>query len=226
VDLNMANLAAAANIVFIDLLLAGDNAVLIALAVRRLSPRETRLGIFVGAGAAVLLRVVLTLFATQLMQVPFLKMVGGALVIWIAVKLLTQAEESHGPGHEAQTLLQAMWMVVVADLTMSLDNVLAIAGASHGRFELIVFGLLLSIPLVVFASSWLSGLMARYPWIVIIGAAILGWVGGEMILTDGWISKQIHVDRIWHYAIPALAALAVVAAGKWLMRKPVVDSAV
>lgn len=225
-DLNMASLIAATNIVFIDLLLAGDNAVLIALAVRRLSPRERRLGILIGAGAAVLLRIVLTLFATQLLRVPLLKLVGGALVIWIAVKLLTQGEESHEAGHEAQTLMQAMWMVVVADLTMSLDNVLAIAGASQGHFELIVFGLLLSIPLVVFASNWLSRLMARYPQIVAIGAAILGWVGGEMILTDSWVAERIHVEGAWHYVIPALAALAVVATGKWLTRKPVVDSAV
>lgn len=224
--LNVANLLAATNIIFIDLLLAGDNAVLIALAVRKLSPREKRMGILIGSAAAVMLRVILTFFATRLLQIPFLKLAGGAFVLWIALKLLTQAEEDHEPGHEAQDLLQAMWMIVAADLTMSLDNVLAIAGAAGGRMELIIFGLLLSIPLVVFASSWLSTLMAKYPAIVLIGAGILGWVGGEMMLTDRWVESRIRLEHVWHYLIPAACAIVVMITGRIITRKPVVDSPV
>jgi YjbE family integral membrane protein len=173
------------NIVWIDIILAGDNAVVIALAVRNLPARQRLLGIVMGAGAAVLLRVGLTSIATQLLTVQFVQLVGGVLIIWIAFKLLKQNE---GPVHEggqgASGLWQAVWMILVADVTMSLDNVLAVAGAARGHFGLLIFGLALSIPLVVFASNFISKLMARYQLVVFIGAAILGKVGGEMMLTD------------------------------------------
>ncbi len=211
---------AALNIVFIDILLAGDNAVLIALAVRQLTPRDRRIGIVSGAAGAVVLRVILTFFATKMLAIPLLKLGGGVLILWIAVKLLIQDSEQHGGGKPAASLLQAMWMILVADLTMSLDNILAIAGASKGHLELVVFGLALSIPFVVFASNWLSGLMERYPVIVLIGAAILGKVGAEMILTDPWLAAQVHLDHWVEYAIQAATALGVVFVGKWLSRRP------
>jgi YjbE family integral membrane protein len=173
------------NIVWIDIILAGDNAVVIALAVRNLPARQRMLGIVAGAGAAVLLRVGLTAIATQLLTVRFVQLAGGVLIIWIAFKLLKQNE---GPpqenGQGASGLWQAVWMILVADVTMSLDNVLAVAGAARGHFGLLMFGLALSIPLVVFASSMISKLMAKYQLVVFIGAAILGKVGGEMMLTD------------------------------------------
>lgn len=178
-------LLAILNIVWIDLVLAGDNAVVIALAVRNLPARQRLIGIIAGAGAAVLLRVALTFVATQLLAIRFVQLGGGVMILWIALKLLRQNEgapEEVGAG--ARGLWQAVWMIVVADITMSLDNVLAVAGASRGHFGLLLFGLALSIPLVVFASNLISRLMARFQIVVFIGAAILGKVGGEMILSD------------------------------------------
>jgi len=178
-------LLAILNIVWIDLVLAGDNAVVIALAVRNLPARQRLIGIIAGAGAAVLLRVALTFVATQLLAIRFVQLGGGVMILWIALKLLRQNEgapEEGGAG--ARGLWQAVWMIVVADITMSLDNVLAVAGASRGHFGLLLFGLALSIPLVVFASNLISRLMARFQIVVFIGAAILGKEGGEMILSD------------------------------------------
>src|SRR5215203_2860977 len=173
-------------IVWIDIVLAGDNAVVIALAVRNLPPKQRKMGIVLGAGAAVALRAVLTALTTQLLTVPYLKLIGGLLILWIAFKLLRQGEATHDADKEggAQGLWQAVWMILVADITMSLDNVMAVGGAARGSFALILFGLALSIPLVVFGSNLISKLMARYQIIVFIGAAILGKVGGEMIMTD------------------------------------------
>lgn len=172
-------------IVWIDIVLAGDNAVVIALAVRNLPPDKRKMGIVLGAGAAVGLRAALTAVTTQLLTIPYLKLIGGVLILWIAFKLLRQGEGEHGDGKDGATnLWQAVWMILVADVTMSLDNVMAVGGAARGSFALIIFGLALSIPLVVFGSNLISKLMARYQVIVFIGAAILGKVGGEMIMTD------------------------------------------
>ena len=212
-------LLAALNIVFIDILLAGDNAVLIALAVQRLSAKERRLGILVGSLGAVVLRVALTFVATKLLAIPFLKIVGGVLILWIAVKLLSQGGGDEEGGESASNLLQAMWMILVADVTMSLDNIIAIAGASKGHMELVIFGLLLSIPFVVFASSWLSRLMDRYPVIILIGAAILGKVGAEMILTDPWTHGFIHLPQWAEWAVQAVFAVGVVWLGKVFFQK-------
>lgn len=173
------------NIVWIDIVLAGDNAVVIALAVRSLPPRQRRMGIVLGAGAAVILRGVLTVATTHLLSVPFLKLVGGLLILWIAFKLLRQNEgEQESDKVGAQGVWQAVWMIIVADITMSLDNVLAVGGAAGGHNTLIIFGLALSIPLVVFGSNLISQLMSRYQIIVFLGAAILGKVAGEMMMTD------------------------------------------
>jgi YjbE family integral membrane protein len=180
------------NIVWIDIVLAGDNAVVIALAVRGLPPRQRMLGIVLGAGAAVMLRVGLTFVATQLLTVRFVQLVGGILIVWIAFKLLRQNEAQHGDeGDGARGLWQAVWMILVADVTMSLDNVLAVAGAARGHFGLLLFGLALSIPLVVFASNLISRLMIRYKIVVFLGAAILGKVGGEMMLTDPVVASRL-----------------------------------
>ena len=180
------------NIVWIDIVLAGDNAVVIALAVRNLPPKQKKLGILFGAGAAVALRAVLTAVTTQLLTIPYLKLIGGLLILWIAFKLLRQGEE-HGEGGKggANNVWQAVWMIIVADLTMSLDNVMAVGGAARGNNALILFGLALSIPLVVFGSNFISKAMARYQIIVFIGAAILGKVGGEMILTDKVVAGHL-----------------------------------
>lgn len=179
------------NIVWIDIVLAGDNAVVIALAVRNLPAKQKKMGIILGAGAAVVLRAVLTVATTHLLTVPYLKLIGGVLILWIAFKLLRQNEAHEGgEGEGAKGVWQAVWMIIVADITMSLDNVLAVGGAAGGHNALILFGLALSIPLVVFGSNLISNLMARYQIIVFLGAAILGKVGGEMMLTDPIVAAR------------------------------------
>jgi YjbE family integral membrane protein len=179
-------------IVWIDIVLAGDNAVVIALAVRNLPPKQRKMGILLGAGAAVALRAALTAVTTKLLTIPYLKLIGGALILWIAFKLLRQGQENHdAEGKGASGLWQAVWMILVADVTMSLDNVMAVGGAAGGNNALILFGLALSIPLVVFGSNLISKLMARYQIIVFIGAAILGKVGGEMMMTDEIIVSHL-----------------------------------
>lgn len=204
------------NIVIIDIILAGDNAVVIAMAVRSLPRRQRQVGIMLGAGAAVLLRVVLTFFVAKLLDIQLIKLAGGVLILWIAVKLFVEGAPEQ-VDKEAKTLLQAVWLIVVADITMSTDNVLAVAGASHGNLFLLLFGLALSIPLVVFTSNLLALLMDRYPIIIYIGAAILGRVGAEMIFTDPWIVLWLAPPTWLKYVMEAVFALAVILAGKaWL----------
>jgi YjbE family integral membrane protein len=210
------------SIVLIDLLLAGDNAVVIALAVKSLPPRERRLGTIAGAGLAVGLRILLTFFAAQLLLVQFVKLIGGALILWIAVKLLIQDTEAHEGVKEAASLWQAMVYITIADVTMSTDNILAIAGTSKGHVGLLIFGLGLSIPFVVFTSNLLSRIMDRYPVIVLIGSAILGRVGGEMIITDPWVVQAFGPPKALEYIVQAVMAVGVVAAGRWLGRRKAV----
>lgn len=197
-------------IVLIDIVLAGDNAVVIALAVRRLEKKERLWGIIIGSGLAVVLRVGLTFVAAQLLAISYVKLVGGVLIVWIAVKLLRENTGNPGDRGEAKNLWQAVWLITVADITMSLDNVLAVAGASRGSFGLLLFGLGLSIPLVVLTSSLLSRLMDRYPIIVYVGAAVLGWVGGGMIITDPVIMKIWPTEPLIHRAVELLCAALVV----------------
>jgi YjbE family integral membrane protein len=205
------------NIVIIDLILAGDNAVVIAMAVRSLPRRQRQWGIILGAGGAVLLRVVLTFFVAQLLVISFVKLVGGVLIAWIGVKLFIDGAPEQ-EDREARTLLQAMWLIVVADITMSLDNVLAVAGASKGNPFLLVFGLALSIPFVVFTSNLLAVLMDRYPIIIYIGAAVLGRVAGEMIFTDPAVVRWLAPPAWFVYAMEAVFAGMVIVVGKLWIR--------
>ncbi len=204
------------NIVIIDIILAGDNAVVIAMAVRSLPRKQRQWGIILGAGAAVLLRVVLTFFVAQILGIQFIKLAGGVLIAWIAVKLFIEGAPEQAD-KEAKTLLQAMWLIVVADITMSTDNVLAVAGASHGNAFLLFFGLALSIPFVVFTSNLLSMLMDRYPIIIYIGAAVLGRVAGEMIFTDPFVVSWLAPPAWFRYTMEAVLAVGVIVVGKlWL----------
>jgi len=204
------------SIIVIDLLLAGDNAVVIAMAVKSLTPKERKIGITVGALGAVVLRITLTFFASQLLQTPWIKLVGGALILWIAVKLLTDAAEEAAGVHHAHSLSSAIWYILVADITMSTDNVLAVAGASKGSFALLLFGLGLSIPFVVFTSTLLSKIMDRFPIVIWIGAAILGHVGAELMITDPVVHAALHPSRWLEVAVQIGGALAVLAVGKVL----------
>lgn len=203
------------SIVLIDVLLAGDNAVVIALAAKSLPPEQRKIGIGVGAGGAVMLRIVLTFFAARLLQMNYIKFVGGVLVLWIAVKLLTDSAEDPEGAKKAGSLWHAIWLILVADVTMSIDNILAVAGASKGSLALLIFGLGLSIPFVVFTSNLLSLLMDKYPIIVYLGAAILGRIGGEMAMTDPWIVGMIHPSQILVIGVEIALAIAVPAVG-WL----------
>jgi YjbE family integral membrane protein len=206
------------SIVIIDLILAGDNAVIIAMAVRSLPPKQRTKGILFGAGAAVLLRVVLTFFVSQLLLVNFIKLIGGLVILWIAVKLFIEGVPDEGMGREATTLAQAIKIIVIADITMSTDNMLAVAGASHGNMFLLLFGLGLSIPFVVFTSTLLSMLMDRYPIIIWVGAAVLGRVGGEMIMTDPFVANLLNPTEVLCYAVEASMAVGVIVVGKLWMK--------
>jgi len=206
------------SIVLIDLVLAGDNAVVIALAVKSLHGKQRTTGIIAGAGAAVALRVVLTFFVAQLLRVPFVKLIGGVLILWIAVKLFIEGAPEEKFQKEATTFWQAIRVIVIADLIMSTDNILAVAGACKGNFFLLLFGLALSIPFVVFTSSLLSLLMDKYPIIVWMGAAVLGRVGGEMIITDPWIVEKIAPSRGLQIACEIIGAVGVLAVAKLYMR--------
>ncbi len=206
------------SIVLIDLVLAGDNAVVIALAVKNLHGKQRRTGIIFGAGAAVALRVVLTFFVAQLLQISFIKFAGGILILWIAVKLFIEGAPEDKFQKPATTFWQAIRVIVIADLIMSTDNILAVAGACKGNFFLLLFGLALSIPFVVFTSSLLSLLMDKYPIIVWIGAAVLGRVGGEMIITDPWIVEIINPSKALQIACEIIGAVGVLAVAKLYMR--------
>ena len=205
------------NIVIIDLILAGDNAVVIAMAVRSLPRKQRRWGIMLGAGAAVVLRVALTFFVAQLLEISFIKLAGGVLIAWIAVKLFLEGAPEQ-EDREARTLWQAMRLIVIADITMSTDNVLAVAAASHGNLFLLIFGLALSIPFVVFTSNLLAMLMDRYPIIIYLGAAVLGRVAGEMIFTDPVVIRWLQQPQWFNYAMEAVFAVGVIAVGKLWIR--------
>jgi YjbE family integral membrane protein len=187
-------------IIWADILLSGDNAVVIALATRKLPPKQQRRAIIGGAAAAILMRVALALFAIQLLQLPWLKLVGAALLVWIGIKLMSQADEEAEVG-EADGLWAAVRTILLADLAMSLDNVVAIAAAASGaaapmRPVLLLIGLGLSIPLIIFGSTLLLKLMQRFPAIITLGAALLGFVAGELAVADtalhGWFDTNLH----------------------------------
>ncbi len=218
-ELNARFLLDALSIILIDILLAGDNAVIIAMAVRSLPPDQRRKGIMAGSAFAVVLRIGLTFFAAQLLQTQFLKLAGGLAILWIAVKLLADSGVGEEGGREAKTLWQAMWLIIVADITMSVDNILAVAAASKGNLGLLIFGLGLSIPFVVFTSRVLSTLMDRFPAIIYLGSAILGRVGAEMILTDPWIAKMIVLPHWVQLTVEVVCGVAVVALGWWLVQR-------
>ena len=207
------------SIVLIDLVLAGDNAVVIAMAVRMLPKSQRFKGIAFGAGAAVLLRVVLTFFVSQLLQIKFLKLGGGALILWIAVKLLVEGGGDESSDKEAKTMWQAIKLIVIADITMSTDNVLAVAGASHGNLFLLLFGLALSIPFVIFTSNLLSMIMDKYPIVILLGAAVLGRVGGEMMITDSWVENLFHPTKVVAYGMQIFFTVGVVVLGKYLVKR-------
>jgi YjbE family integral membrane protein len=208
-------------IIIIDLLLSGDNAVVIALACRNLPPQQQKWGIIIGAGAAVVLRILFASFITVLMLTPYLKLVGGVLLWWIAIKMVRE-EHSDETGLEvvaAVSLWNAIRVIAVADAAMSLDNVIAIAGAAKDSVLLIVLGLLISIPLIVAGSTLVMKLMTRYPVVILIGGMLLGYVGGDVIVSDPAIVDWVNASARWlHWVVPA-AGVIVVAVFGWRIMK-------
>ena len=208
---------ALSQIILINIVLSGDNAVVIALACRSLPPRQQKKAIIFGSVGAILLRVVLTFFAVYLLTQPYLKLVGAALLLWIGVGLLKGDDgEEEMEGHS--NLIAAIKTIVVADLVMSLDNVIGVAAAAKGNVPLLVFGLVISIPLIIFGSTLILKLMSRVPVIITFGAALLGWVAGEMTLTDPAVHDFVETHHYLHNILPALGAATVVAIGKWMSR--------
>ena len=207
-------------IVVIDLTLAGDNALVIAMAVRTLPRRQQRFGIFWGALGAVIIRVILTFVAAQLLRLPFLQLVGGLLLIWIAFKLLRQDSGGEATVRHGTTLPEAIRIIILADLIMSTDNILAIAGASQGSFFLLLFGLGLSIPIVVAGAAFIAALMNRYGWIVYLGAGVLGEVSGKMILEDHFIERTFgEASQPLEWGVRIGLAAAIVLIGLLLARR-------
>ena len=209
-------LLAVASIVLIDLVLAGDNAVVIAMAVRNLPGKQRLWGIALGAGAAVVVRVVATFLVAQLLNIQFIKLVGGAVIIWIAVKLLSEGADEECAEKECGSIWQAVWIIIVADMSMGIDNMLAVGAASHGNLFLLLFGLVLSIPFVVFMSNILSKLMNKYPIILWLGAGILGKVGGEMMITDPWVYGLLNPPKWVEYAVMVFFVAFVCGLSKWI----------
>ncbi len=212
-------LARLASIVIIDLSLAGDNALVIALAVRSLAPREQWQGRLWGTAAAVGLRLLFIAIVSALLQIPLLQLAGGLLLLWIAVKLVRPGGSGEGEVRGGTSLRQAIWIIVVADVTMSLDNVLAVAAAAKGDFVLVAFGIALSLPLVIWGSGLLSRLMARHTWIIWAGGGILGYVAGDMITSDPIVRSWLgaHADIV-DDPLSLLLAVALLALGWWLAR--------
>jgi YjbE family integral membrane protein len=207
-------------IVLIDLALAGDNALVIALAVRSLPARQQLLGRIWGTAGAVGLRLLFVFIVTYLLGVPLLQLVGGVLLVWIALKLVLQTDSHEGESVKAgTTLLGAIWIIIVADVIMSLDNVIGVAGAAEGDMMLVVFGIGLSIPIVVWGSGILARLMNRYPWIILVAGGVLGEVAGKMILHDHFITSRFgEASEAVEAAVRIGLALAIVLVG-WLVTR-------
>lgn len=210
-------------IILIDLLLSGDNAVVIAMACRNLPPEQRKKGILFGVAGAIILRIVLTFFAVGMLSLPYLKLVGAVLLIWIGIKLILPEDGRGADDIRADSrLLGAVKTIIIADFVMSLDNVLGVAAAAKGSMWLLGFGLLVSIPLIAWSSQLVLKLIDRFPFIIYAGGMLLGYVAGEMLAGEALFSPLVEAQPYVHGMIPVLCALLVLVAGKWLsIRKTV-----
>ncbi len=219
---------AVGQIIMIDILLGGDNAVVIALACRQLPPALRTKGILWGTAGAIVLRVILIAFALTLLAIPFLKLVGAALLLWIGVKLLApDADDAHSNIQGSDKLWAAVKTVIVADLVMSIDNVIAIAGAATGaggnhQLSLVVFGLLVSIPIIIWGSQLVLKIMDRFPIIITVGGMLLGWIAGTMAHTDPALVNYLPQNQLWSYGLGLAGAIAVYLMGMLAKRKATV----
>ena len=206
-------------IIWINIILSGDNAVVIALAARSLPPEQQRKAIMIGSGAAVVLRIGLTVVAAKLLAMPYLQIIGGLLLLWIGVQLLSEEDGDDDGEPKASNLMTAVRTILIADLVMSLDNVIGVAAAAKGDEVLLIIGLAISIPLVIFGSSMMIKMMERFPIIVVFGAGLIGWVGGETIFSDVALKEVLDANAWVHYAAAAAGAAFVVGLGKFLQSR-------
>ena len=206
-------------IVWINIILSGDNAVVIALAARGLPPAQQKKAVMFGSGAAGVLRIVLTIVAAKLLELSFLQIIGGCLLLWIGYQLLTGDEDEDGESKGTGSMLAAIRTILIADLVMSLDNVIAVAATAQGNMVLLILGLAISIPLVIFGSTLMIKLMDRFPVIVTLGAALIGWVGGETIANDNVLHGYAMGHPWLHYVAAAAGAVLVVALGKLIQAR-------
>ena len=206
-------------IIWINIILSGDNAVVIALAARSLPPHQQKNAILFGSGAAVVLRIILTVVAVQLLALSYLQIIGGLLLLWIGVQLLSENDEEEEGDVKQASLMTAIGTILIADIVMSLDNVIAVAAAAKGSTTLLIIGLAISIPLVIFGSTLMIKLMERFPIIVTLGAALIGWVGGETIISDVALKSALEANPSLHYICAAVGAVLVVGLGKFLQAR-------
>ena len=206
-------------IIWINIILSGDNAVVIALAARSLPPDQQKKAIAFGSGAAVVLRIVLTVVAAKLLELSFLQIIGGCLLLWIGLQLLTGGDEDEGASKGTGSMMAAIRTILIADLVMSLDNVIAVAAAAQGNMVLLILGLAISIPMVIFGSTLMIKLMERFPVIVILGAGLIGWVGGETIMNDKLLHGFVETNPALHYLAAVAGAALVVGLGLWLQKR-------
>lgn len=213
--------AAVFQIILIDILLGGDNAVVIALACRNLAPKQRMQGILWGTAGAIILRVVLISFALTLLNIPFLKVVGGVLLVWIGIKLLIPEDDGHGNIKGNTSIAAAVKTIIIADFVMSLDNVIAIAGAAQNahadhQIGLVAFGLIISVPIIIWGSTLVLKLIDRYPLVITAGAALLGWIAGGMLITDVFVVRQFgEQPTAVKLGAEIVGALLVVLVGRW-----------
>ncbi len=205
-------------IIMINIVLSGDNAVVIALASRSLPPQQQKKAIIFGSVGAIGLRLVLTFFAVMLLAQPYLKLIGAALLLWIGVGLL-KGDDGEGDLEAHSNLASAVKTIIVADLVMSLDNVIGVAAAAKGNVPLLVIGLVISIPLIIYGSTMILKLMGKFPVIITIGASLLGWVAGEMAISDPAVTGWMDGHQVIHMLAPAVGAVLVVLTGKWLLAR-------
>jgi YjbE family integral membrane protein len=205
------------SIILANILLSGDNAVVIALAARALPPEQQKKAIFYGSGAAIVMRIALTVLASQLLRLPFLKIIGSLALMYIGVDLLGDGDDGGEVGNENTGMFAAVRTILVADLVMSLDNVLAVAAAAHGDNTLLILGLAISIPLIIFGSTMLLKVMERFPIIITLGAALLGYLAGEMLLSDPAVTERLgDIPHKFVTATSVACALLVVVIGRYL----------